>query len=83
MGTKGAWTPERRTRQAEIIRSTKPWERSSGPRTEAGKAISSQNARSADWLVEATARRAVLRAAVLDLFDRKRMPSLGRRRRSQ
>ena len=38
MGTKGAWTPERRARQAERIRQTKPWEKSTGPRTIEGKA---------------------------------------------
>ena len=45
MGTKTAWTPERRARQAEIIQRIRPWEHSTGPRTEAGKRISSQNAR--------------------------------------
>lgn len=44
MGTKSAWTPERRARQAEIIRQTKPWEKSTGPKTEEGKAASSRNA---------------------------------------
>jgi hypothetical protein len=44
MGTKSAWTPERRARQAQIIRRTKPWLRSTGPRTREGKARSSQNA---------------------------------------
>jgi hypothetical protein len=44
MGTRSAWTRERRARQAEIIRCTKPWLRSTGPRTAAGKAKSSQNA---------------------------------------
>ena len=32
------WTPERRARQAELIRNWKPWERSTGPRTTDGKA---------------------------------------------
>ena len=27
------WTPERKARQAELIRNWKPWERSTGPRT--------------------------------------------------
>lgn len=31
------WTPERRARQAEAIRSWKPWEKTTGPRTEKGK----------------------------------------------
>jgi hypothetical protein len=44
MGTKSAWTPARRARQADIIRSTKPWALATGPRTAAGKAKSSKNA---------------------------------------
>ena len=36
------WTPERRQRQAALIRQWKPWEQSTGPRTEQGKAISAQ-----------------------------------------
>lgn len=38
------WTPERRARQAELIRKWRPWEKSTGPRTKAGKAAVSQNA---------------------------------------
>jgi hypothetical protein len=49
MGTKSAWTEERRARQAEIIRQTKPWEKSTGPKTEEGKTISSRNAYLGDW----------------------------------
>lgn len=44
MGTKGAWTPERRAKQAAIIAQTRPWEKATGPRTDRGKAISSRNA---------------------------------------
>jgi len=43
------WTPERRARQAAAIRTWKPWERSSGPVTEAGKVASSQNAYRHGW----------------------------------
>jgi hypothetical protein len=39
------WTPERRPSQAAQIGQWKPWLRSTGPRTEAGKAISAMNAR--------------------------------------
>jgi hypothetical protein len=39
-----SWTPERRARQAAQIRLSRPWERSTGPRSEAGKARSSRNA---------------------------------------
>ena len=38
------WTSERRARQAERIRQWKPWERSTGPRTPAGKAKAARNA---------------------------------------
>ena len=38
------WTPERRQRQAELIRGWKPWERSTGPTSPEGKAAVSRNA---------------------------------------
>jgi len=38
------WTPERRKRQAELIRRWRPWESSTGPRTEDGKTLVSRNA---------------------------------------
>ncbi|TNJ37408.1 hypothetical protein FGF68_04145 [Prosthecochloris vibrioformis] len=38
------WTPERRARQAEMIRKWKPWEKSTGPKTESGKAAAAKNA---------------------------------------
>lgn len=38
------WTPERRKKQSEKIKNWKPWEHSTGPRTEAGKQKTSQNA---------------------------------------
>jgi hypothetical protein len=37
------WTPERKARQAAMIRAWKPWERSTGPVTQEGKAESSKN----------------------------------------
>jgi hypothetical protein len=39
------WTPERRARQSLLIRGWQPWRRSTGPRTDAGKARSSRNSR--------------------------------------
>lgn len=44
MGTASSWTPERRAKQAEAIRRWQPWNRSTGPRTDEGKARSSRNA---------------------------------------
>ena len=41
---KSGWSPERRARQAALIRSWAPWRRSTGPKTEAGKARCSMNA---------------------------------------
>ena len=37
------WTPERRARQAELIRNWKPWQKSTGPRTDEGKARTARN----------------------------------------
>jgi len=37
------WTPERRAQQAARIRQWQPWKRSTGPRTDAGKAQSAMN----------------------------------------
>ena len=39
-----SWTPERRARQAELIRQWQPWQQSTGPKTMGGKAASSRNA---------------------------------------
>lgn len=38
------WTPKRRAKQAEAIKAWQPWERSTGPRTDEGKAIVARNA---------------------------------------
>jgi hypothetical protein len=38
------WTLEQRLRQSEVIRRWKPWESSTGAKTEHGKAFSSKNA---------------------------------------
>ena len=32
------WTPQRRARQAALIKTWKPWQQATGPMTEAGKA---------------------------------------------
>lgn len=42
--THKTWSPERRAKQAELIRNTKPWLKSTGPRTEDGKTRSAANA---------------------------------------
>jgi hypothetical protein len=77
VGTKAAWTPERRAKQAAVIRRTRPWEKSTGPRTEAGKAASSRNAYAGDWYHEAKDQLDDLRAGAYALFGR-RDPFAGR-----
>jgi hypothetical protein len=74
MGTKSAWTPERRARQAEIIRATQPWKSSTGPKTPEGKAKSSRNAYAGDWYHEAMKKLADNRETTLAMFGRKRFP---------
>lgn len=38
------WTPERRARQSALIRSWRPWERSTGPKSDKDKEIVARNA---------------------------------------
>src|SRR6266480_6452148 len=38
------WTPERRSKQAQLIHNWRPWERSTGPQTAAGKERVARNA---------------------------------------
>ena len=38
------WTPERRARQAELIRTWQPWAKSTGPKSQDGKVTVSRNA---------------------------------------
>ena len=45
MSGSNGWSPERRQRQREAIQRWKPWEQSTGPRSEAGKARAAQNGR--------------------------------------
>ena len=43
MAANKPWTRERRAFQAAVARKHRPWEKSTGPRTPAGKARASQN----------------------------------------
>jgi hypothetical protein len=66
------WSPERRVRQAVLIRNWAPWRRSTGPKTEAGKARCSQNALKHGFRSRATIReyqkiRYVLRLAARNI----------------
>jgi len=60
------WTEERKQKQREAIKRWKPWKQSSGPKSDAGKATTAQNAlkhglRTADWLEEKKRINALLR----------------------
>jgi len=57
-----AWTPERRVRQAALIRTWRPWDQSTGPRTAEGKAKAAGNAeRFHGWTAELKAERQTVR----------------------
>jgi len=73
MGTKGAWTDERRARQRAIIRATRPWEKSTGPRTAEGKAASSRNAYLGAEYHEEMSRGSEFVHLIEELFGRKRL----------
>lgn len=60
------WPPERRAAQAARCRAAKPWRKSTGPKSDAGKKIVSLNAykhglRSAAWTLEVRRFHAILR----------------------
>ena len=42
--SKNRWTPERRKRQAEMIKNWRPWEQSTGPKSKDGIEASKMNA---------------------------------------
>lgn len=74
MGTKSAWTPERRAEQKERIQQTKPWLKSTGPRTSEGKAVSSQNARMSPERAAELQMMADQRDFLLMMYGRQRLP---------
>lgn len=84
MGTKSAWTPERRARQSALICATKPWLGSTGPKTAEGKARSSQNARLNENLRMARQKSDEIMSGALNIFGRERWPKgLGRKRQNR
>lgn len=70
------WTPERKARMAELIRTWRPWEHSTGPRSAEGKA---RAARNADRGGRRTKLREMVRA-VGDLLRQQREMAADRRR---
>lgn len=66
------WTPERRARQAALIRTWEPWALSTGPRTDEGKAQAARNGdKGGQWKIERDEVRE-LNAMVADLLRRQR-----------
>jgi hypothetical protein len=66
------WTPERRARQAALIRTWRPWEKSTGPRTVEGKARTALNGdKLGVWKVERDKLRE-LKSEMSDLLRRQR-----------
>ena len=46
------WTAEQRAQQSAKIRQWQPWDKSTGARTQKGKAVSAQNAFKGGWRAE-------------------------------
>ena len=66
------WTPERRARQAALIRTWRPWEKSTGPRTAEGKRHTARNGdKGGAWKIERDELRA-LKSEVDDLLRQQR-----------
>lgn len=63
------WTPERRARQAELIKAWRPWERSTGPRTAEGKTRAALNAYKGAKRDETRALMRALRALLSEQAD--------------
>lgn len=83
MGTKSAWTPERRATQSAIIRETRPWLYSTGPKSVEGKAVSNQNARLNKGIRDARRKSDEIMVCALNIFGRDRWPNGLSRKRQQ
>ena len=54
------WTPERRARQAQMIKTWQPWKHSTGPKSTEGKARVANNAYTGgEWLIQKKLARAL------------------------
>ena len=64
------WTPERRARQAALIKTWRPWEQSTGPKSPDGKAQAATNARRFHgWTPELAAQRERFREVRREMAD--------------
>jgi hypothetical protein len=63
------WTPSRRDKQSKRIHDWRPWEQSTGPKTEAGKATVSRNADKGGWREQLRELRRILREQEQALED--------------
>lgn len=66
------WTQERRARQAELIRTWKPWSQSTGPRTPEGKAKAASNGDKGGLMAEARREAQQLRKLTTALLEEHR-----------
>ncbi len=55
------WTAERRKRQAELIQTWRPWDKSTGPKSDEGKARVAKNSFKGAWRQQLKELRAALR----------------------
>jgi len=77
-----SWSPERRARQAAAIRTWQPWRKSTGPRTEGGKARAATNAlkhghRSRAYIERRREDRAILARSAANIALAKSLLGLG------
>jgi hypothetical protein len=63
------WTEEQRNSQREAIRASKPWQKSTGPKSDEGKSAASQNANQGGLRPQLRALGQALRCSRLALAD--------------
>jgi hypothetical protein len=63
------WTEVQRNRQREAIQASKPWQKSTGPTSDEGKAVASQNANQGGLRPQLRALSQALRSSRLALAD--------------
>ncbi len=61
------WTLERRAKQSDAIRRWRPWEQSTGPKSDEGKSVTSQNAEKGRHRTTLRAETQELRAMIAEI----------------